>query len=208
MIKASHKKIWYSIISTYTKIGLKRCFAGRDHHIQCKISDKPILLISNHFCFWDGLIQLTQSRHIFKRRFYVMMLHSQLKLSPYLRKIGAFSVAKGSREIISSLDYSCSILENSSNMLLIFPQGRIESLYTHKFRFQKGLQYILDRKGESVQIIFNINLIDYGAGKRPFLTSYFGEYNSDKDLSLSSLEAEYNLFANECKIKQSQRWSI
>lgn len=96
----------------------------------------PLLVIGNHFCWWDGFIQQRLNKTFFHRTQYVMMLEEQLRRNPVLSRCGAFSVRKNSRDAVRSLDYAASLLNDPANMLIFFPQGRIESIHKDSVGFR------------------------------------------------------------------------
>jgi len=55
---------------------------------------KSILLLANHFSFWDGLILHCISDGLFKKNFYVMINEATAYKIHYLRYGGAFSINK------------------------------------------------------------------------------------------------------------------
>jgi 1-acyl-sn-glycerol-3-phosphate acyltransferase len=202
MIKSSHSLWGRLFFNNYARIKLNKQF--QNIHFVGSIEDNglPTLIISNHFSWWDGFIQIMLNKKILQRQFHVMMLEEQLRKFMLLTKYGAFSVQKNSRSIIESLNYSIDLLNDSKNLLLLFPQGEIQSLYTDEFKFETGLQYILSNKKTDIQLIFNINLIDYFSDKRPSLTIYFKKYELTKSDKLQDIEADFNHFAQACKIQQ------
>ncbi len=73
------------------------------------------------------------------------MLEEQLRKHMYLNKAGGFSVRKGSRSIVESLGYTAELLNDKNNLVLMFPQGRIESMHKQDFVFEKGIEYVLKK---------------------------------------------------------------
>lgn len=201
MIKARHTTAGRLFFDFYSKRGLKRTFRQVNFIGNFTDEGTPIMVIANHFSWWDGFIQLQLNKKYFGRRFHVMMLEEQLRKFMILNKTGAFSVKHGSRSVIESLKYSAEIASHNKNMLLLFPQGKIESVYTPYFRFEKGLDYILKHAKPGFQLVFNINLIDFFSEKKPTLNVYFKKYQNP-DNSLVAIEAAFNTFANECKSLQ------
>ncbi len=202
MIKANHKRIWVAFFDLYSNIRLKMHFRSIRYVGQHEERYLPVLLISNHFSWWDGFIQLRLNRRFFKRKYYVMMEEEQLKKHMFLSKGGTFSIEKGTRQTLESLKYSVDILKDKNNMLLIFPQGKIQSMYTKHFHFQSGLEYILRKTPDEIQLIFNINLIDYHSYKKPELTAYFAEHRVESEICRENIEKAFNRYAASCIEKQ------
>jgi len=204
MIKANHSYFGEIFFKYYSRIKLKNHFHAIRFVGEIEDLGQPILVISNHFSWWDGFIQLQLNNHLFKRKFHVMMLEEQLKKFKILNKGGAFSVQKNSRDIINSLNYSVDLLSDKNNLLLLFPQGEIQSLYTDNFVFGNGLNYLLKNKKTDIQLIFNINLVDYFSDSKPTLTIYFKEYIYNCNTNLQEIESEFNNFAVDCKSNQNE----
>lgn len=165
---------------------------------------RPLLLVSNHFSFWDGFNQIMLNRRTFKRKMNIMMLHEQLSKRKFLRYTGAFSLDKGNRGVIAGLRHSVDLLKDRNNMLLIFPQGEIQSLYTRNFVFERGLEFIV-ANSPGTQIIFNVNLLNFFSDRKPTLTMYLKEYIPQKEEKIAHLEQEFNIFAVECFNSESPR---
>lgn len=202
MIKANHSYLGEMFFKYYSKIKLDKHFHNIRFVGDIEDLDQAVLVISNHFSWWDGFIQLQLNNRFFKRKFHVMMLEEQLNKFMILNKGGAFSVQKNSREIINSLNYSVEILSDKKNLLLMFPQGEIQSIYTDNFIFGNGLNYLLKNKKVDIQLIFNINLVDYFSESKPTLSIYFKTFTISSNTDLMQIEAAFNKFANLCKTQQ------
>lgn len=135
MIKANKTYLGVLFFDLYAKIQLKRYFRRITVIGSFEDSGKPILLISNHFSWWDGFIQLWLNKRVFKRKLYVMMLEEQLRKFMILNQGGAFSIRKNSRDIVESLEYTTGLLKYKENVLLIFPQGEIQTTIYTRFCF-------------------------------------------------------------------------
>lgn len=202
MIQAQHT-IWGEWIGRYySGYKLEKAFRPIRLIGEYAPAEGSILLIANHFSWWDGFIQYRLNRQVFQKKFHVMMQEQQLIHHKILCRGGAFSIRKGSREIMESLRYSAGLLEDTNNLLLLFPQGRIQSIHTAEFRFQKGMEYLLKHASGQVQLVFNVNLIDYFSEKRPSLSVYYRKYEPAGSFILPVLENAYNEYAWECKQRQ------
>ncbi|MBN2522035.1 MAG: lysophospholipid acyltransferase family protein [Bacteroidales bacterium] len=202
--RAKHHPILYTFFKLYTLWKIKRNFNSivitGDHNNK----DLPVLLISNHISWWDGFWAMYLNMKIFRRRFYFMMTEEQLKKYMFFNKTGGYSVKKGSKSVVESLDYTADLLSNGDNLVLIFPQGEINSLYARNFRFEKGLEYVLKKIRSKVHIIFTVNLPDYFSCTKPTVFMYFREYSGDS-LFAPDIEKEYNLFYESCLVKNYQK---
>src|SRR4029078_9939760 len=96
-----------------------------------------ILILSNHFSWWDAFFMVYLNIRLFKKRYHVMMLEEQLKKFRFFSHGGVYSVKKKSRDMIESLDFTCHLLENKKNLVQLFPQGDIQSQHVKYITFQK-----------------------------------------------------------------------
>ena len=206
MIRAKHNKYWVIFSNYYTKILIGFFFSRVKFIGQYEEKGLPILMISNHFSFYDGFIQILLNLKVFKRRFNFMMLEKELRKNMVLTKIGASSISKGKRSSIASLNYAVEMLQNKENLFLFFPQGKIKSVYTREFTFEKGmLSYILENAKNDFQLIYNINLINYGTKLRPDIYTYYETQTIDADTNAEDVEREFNRFAESCFTKLGVR---
>lgn len=191
--KATHHPVIYPFFQLYTRWKIWRNFHGviitGDYHEK----DLPILLITNHISWWDGFWADYLNMKLFHRKFYFMMLEEQLLKHMFFNKTGGYSVRKGSKSIIETLDYTAGLLTDRRNLVLMFPQGKIESIHNQTFRFEKGIEHVLKKVQNKIQIIFLVNLIEYFASPKPGLLMYFREYN-ESDHSSENLQKEFNSF--------------
>nr|WP_319269082.1 1-acyl-sn-glycerol-3-phosphate acyltransferase [uncultured Draconibacterium sp.] len=169
------------------------------------IQDKslPILLICNHVSWWDGIWTLYTNQQLFKRKYHFMMLEEELRKNWFFQYTGGFSITKQSKSIFETFDYTAKLLSDAQNLVLLFPQGNIKSIYQNQFEFEKGIEKILQRTKNEIQIIFQANLIDYFADAKPnaffFLQQYTGAYE------LKKLETAYNIFYKQCMEAQAKK---
>ncbi|HEX2935422.1 MAG TPA: lysophospholipid acyltransferase family protein [Bacteroidales bacterium] len=203
ILKARHHVFIYPFFMRYAVFITKRYF--RKVNVIGNIDDKglPILIIANHISWWDGFWIAYLNETLFLRKFHFMMLEEQLRKYWFFNYAGGFSVRKGSRTVVETLRYTSELLQNSGNLVLVFPQGEIQSMHDQHFVFEKGIERVIPNR-HSVQVIMVANLVDYFSQKKPSLTMYLEEYtNSVSDHH--ALEARYNAFYKECVTNQSLR---
>ncbi len=162
--------------------------------------DRATLLLMNHFSFNDGAIMHRLCRTILKKQFKVMVVEAQLKAFIVLKYIGCFSVNKKSRNVIESLNYAASILNNPANMLGIFPQGEVFSSHLNTIHFEKGLEKIVTKTEKPFRVIFAAALLDYLDNFKPHARVYLKEYTGAANLK--EMETAYNEFYKESKKQQ------
>jgi hypothetical protein len=203
MIRARHTWIGDLRAKYYTKILLGFFFKRLNYEGEYEEKELPILMISNHFSFYDGWIQILLNLKIFKRKYHFMMLEEELRKNMHLTNVGACSIDKGKRSSLESLAYAVDILKDKRNLFLFFPQGKIESMYTQDFVFEKGLlSYILKKSKNDFQLVFNVNLINYGAKLKPDIFVYYETQHINSETTAEDVEIAFNRFAKACYTKQ------
>ncbi|MFW5706793.1 MAG: lysophospholipid acyltransferase family protein [Bacteroidota bacterium] len=194
MIEAKHSRWFNSLFDLYLYYAFKRHFSKIE--IVGEVEDRglPILIIANHISWWDGFWLKHLNKKLFRRQLFVMMLEEQLRKNMFLRKLGAFSIRKGSRDMGNSLAYAANILKDPSHVLFLFPQGEIQSQYEFPLKFQNGWGRILARQQSPIQIVMVAHLLDYLSANKPKLTQYIYSPEQTSGFSCPDLEKTYNDF--------------
>jgi 1-acyl-sn-glycerol-3-phosphate acyltransferase len=209
MIPARHTWFHLRFFRLYTSRRIRRNFSEVIVHGEVPdVSGKPLLVVGNHFSWWDGFFILWLNARYFHKKFHVMMLEDQLRRNMILNKTGAFSIQPGSRKALESLAYANTILKtgclasgdkNSQQpLVLMYPQGRIQSMHSHEARFEKGIELIARDLENRIHILFVIALVDYFSNQKPQLHFYMQGYPFDRPLDAADLEKSYNRFLDEC----------
>lgn len=193
MIRAKHHFFIYPFFQWFTLFLLKRKF-HRIKIIGAFIDEsKPILVIANHISWWDGFWLEYINLKMLHRKFHFMMLEEQLRKHWYFNYTGGYSVKKNSKSIMETLNYTSELLNVTSNMVFIFPQGKINSMHNHQIQFERGVDRIIKNCSREVQILFVANFIEYLSNSKPSLYMYIK--SADKSIpDFQLLENEYNAF--------------
>ncbi len=201
MIKNKFYKLSDFFWKYFFRIILKMNFHAFNVHISFSVKEeKSILIIGNHFSWWDGFFLYHFNEKFLKKRFNVMMLEEELSKRRFLTTAGAFSIRKNSREVLKTINYSVEILHNPNNLLLMFPQGKIESMHKIEIKFERGVYKILEKSINPIQIIFSIVIIDYLSNRKPTVNVYLKEFDLKKN-EITDLENAYNEWYKEVKEK-------
>lgn len=194
MIKARHKAFWVHFFNTYTRLMLKKHFA--DVEINGYIDDygKAVLLIGNHVSWWDGFWSLYVNNKRWKKRFHIMMLEEELTQRMFLNKAGAYSIKKGTRDVLESLHYTTMLLNNPENIVVMFPQGQIRSMHEYPVMFEKGVWHVIKKLNQEIKVVFQISLTDYFSSVKPYLRVYLKEVPQEDIGSRGELEQVFNAF--------------
>lgn len=201
MIYARHKRLHTAFFRFYSRYLMRNNFRSVRFVDDPGPTDKPVLIIGNHFSWYDGFFMNYYNNEVLKKKFHVMMLEEQLQGRMFLNKSGAFSINPGTRDIIESLTYSAEILNDPGNLLLMYPTGEIQSSYISSFRFMKGLDKILS--GNNAEIRFYACMIDYFSERKPAAWIYF-HVTDGKHRSTPELEKDYNEFYLSCIFRQNE----
>lgn len=164
-----------------------------------EISDKnlPVLVLSNHVSWWDGFWGMYLNVKVLHRRFHFMMLEKQLQKYWFFNYTGGFSINRKSKSMLESLNYTAGLLRNNKNMVLMYPQGEIQSMHNRNFVFGKGLERILKNGEPNIQIVFMACLTDYFSYPKPSVYLYISEYK-DSGFQPELIQSGYNTFYKRC----------
>jgi 1-acyl-sn-glycerol-3-phosphate acyltransferase len=203
MIKAKHSKLYIGFykyfFGTLQKIFFRKMSIVENDHVP---ANQSVLLLPNHFSWWDGYWVCWVSHYAFKRRFHVMMLEEQLSKRMFINRAGIFSIKPNSRESLESLNYAAEILRDPKNTVVIFPTGVLLSQHQKNMHFQKGINLIMKGKSEHFAVVLSVFLVDYFGFVRPevriYLKNYLGERTSE------AIEKAYSDFYQECVTKQTE----
>jgi 1-acyl-sn-glycerol-3-phosphate acyltransferase len=207
ILKARHNTLVNNFFKLYTHLKLSRCF----HKVEIvgEIEDRgiPILLLMNHISWWDGFWAFYLNMKRFGRQFHFMMMEEQLRKYFFFNKAGGYSVNKQSKSIIESLNYTAGLLGNPKNLVLLFPQGKIQSLYTYPFQFEQGVEFILKKINCEIQLIFVVNLVDYFSKPKPSLYMYISEHKP-VIADAATIQDGYNTYYSFCLQQQTVKAEV
>ena len=192
MLEAKHHFFFYPFFQHYSSWKIGRNF----HEVKVigTFDDQqlPILLLANHVSWWDGFWIMNLDMKVLKRKFHFMMLEEQLRKHWYFRLSGGYSVRKNSKSVLESLQYTVDLLQDSQNMVLMFPQGRITSHYQYPIDFEKGLERVMQKCKNPIQIVFLVNLPEYFVNPKPTLFMHIQSYLGRR--SFEDIQTAYNEF--------------
>jgi len=172
MIRPKNNPLIYWFLRNYVKWRVGRQFQRLLFNTIEIDKSRSILLIANHYSFWDSLILFCVGDKIFGKKFHVMVLEETLRKEPFLKYGGAFSVKKNTEDVLLSLDYAAKLLNDPNNLVLIFPQGQLSPNFTSHIKFEKGVQRIIDKAQGKFQLVFAAAFIQYFKHFKPTATVY------------------------------------
>jgi hypothetical protein len=159
--------------------------------------DHSYLLMCNHFSFWDGFWGGYLSIHgIHKKQhmkgFYIMVLEKQVKQNNWIRYLGCFSIAPGSTSVNESLNYAAEILNKPGNLLLVFPQGKLESNHVRHIQMKRGITEIIPKIKGNCQLLWSSNLIEYFESIKPSVYFHMLDCDTNKEFDFDTLHEKVN----------------
>ncbi|MEO9476464.1 MAG: 1-acyl-sn-glycerol-3-phosphate acyltransferase [Cyclobacteriaceae bacterium] len=151
------------------------------------LPDHSVLLLQNHFSWWDGFFGSYLAYQYLNKSYHVMVQEDQLKRHWYFKYKGAFSIKKQSREIQKSIHYAANLLEDAANMVLVFPQGRLQSMHTDKIEIQKGTLRLIESIKGNCQVIYNAVSVEYLESFKPTVTFNLLDCGTAQDIQTGEL---------------------
>lgn len=170
-------------------------------------SDCSYLLMCNHLGFWDGFWSLYLVYNAFHKKqnlngFNIMILKKQLQKNPWLRYFGCFSIVPNSKSSAESLAFAAEILNKPGNILIMFPQGNLESIYVREIVVKDGINEILKQVKGKCQLIWSSNLIEYFESLKPSVYFKMLDCGTNTDFNFENLKADINTHHQQAIQKQ------
>lgn len=163
---------------------------------------RSVLLLANHFSWWDGFLMYYLNHHFIGKRFHVMVIEETAKKVEFFKYMGAFSVKKGSREVLQSLNFAAELLQEPGNLVLIFPQGKLHSNFTDEVHFEKGLSHILKNAGDNYQTVLSATFVENFEHKKPVANVYLKAIDGGE--SITDLQTAYTQHYMNAQKQQTQ----
>lgn len=169
------------------------------------------VLMCNHFSFLDGFLAAylfgkTLLKNGDMKRLYIMSVKKQMEKNWWLKYMGSFSVDPGKRSIQESFEYAAEILAEPGNLLLFFPQGRLESCHIRHIKFETGISEIIPKIKGNTQLLWSSNLIEYFESIKPSVYFNMVDCGTNHDFDFDTLQQKVNQFHQEA-IKRNIRYT-
>ena len=193
MINTRHHWFLFSFFEWYARIRI-RCHFRSVHMIgELPNAHRPLLVIANHFSWWDGFFISWLNRRKFHKKFHLMMLEEQLNKNWFFRYTGVFPIRKNSKSALRSLDYATELLRSPENMVVFFPQGKFESMYEQPLHFEKGLEWLIKNLKNEIRMVFVANQTEYFDSPAPRLFMHYKTYDY-RGKRYREIEKDYQTF--------------
>ncbi|QJD97078.1 glycerol acyltransferase [Mucilaginibacter robiniae] len=203
MIRPKENKLIHWFFHHYIRFILKRNFQKFNFN-QAEVNpEKSILLIANHFGWWDGFLLYWLNYKLFKKKFHIMILEDTVREVFFLKYMGAFSITKHSRQMMESLAYAGELLQDPQNLVLIFPQGQLYSNFVDDVKFEKGLLRVVKQAAGRFQYVFAATFIEYHQHKKPTINVYV-KSDVQNPVHIDELQALYQQHYHSAKLLQTQ----
>lgn len=167
MIPARRVKLLSNWFALYMRYRMRKAFKTIQVTPFTPKEGHSILLLCNHFSWWDGFFANYLAYWVLKRDLYIMMQHDHLEKRMLFNLFGGFSIERGTREMIKSLWYAADLLNEPENLVVVFPQGELISNHTTGISIEKGIERLVNHIKGPCQIVYSCTLIDYFESLKP-----------------------------------------
>ncbi len=170
MIEAKHNEFFRKIFNVYIDWQLKKYFNNfyLIDELNIEAKDDSLLVLPNHFSWWDGFFVDLIYRKLFSDyKLYMMVLEETIKKFWFFNHIGAFTInPKNPKDINKSFNYAAKLLKGTKNFVVIFPQGELHA-YSTKVNLKKGvIDLIINGNCESNLLMLAMKIL-YLNEKKP-----------------------------------------
>ncbi|MEJ7557640.1 MAG: 1-acyl-sn-glycerol-3-phosphate acyltransferase [Pedobacter sp.] len=181
---------------------ISRGFGGYTFNSPEIKDDEAILLLANHFSWWDGLLMFHLNKRFFKKDFHVLISEEDYLKHSFLKYMGAFAAERKGKDTLDTLTHAGNLLDNPANLVLIFPQGKIYSSHISSVSFEKGIMQVINASKKKFQIVFSATLMDHSK-RKPFLRTALKAWEGEEYVSLQLLKSEYNKHYHQVVLHQN-----
>ncbi len=151
-----------------------------------------VLLLCNHFSWWDGFFAGHLSQTYLHRDFHIMMQEDHLQKRMFFNRVGGFSINRKSKQVVESLQYAAKLLGNPDNLVTVFPQGALESNHTDEINIERGIDYIVKKIKGDCQIIYYSAFIEYFESLKPSVYFRFLDCGTNHEFDYETVKAMIN----------------
>jgi len=139
------------------------------------VREAPVLVVSNHTSWWDPLVILHASQHLFDADGHALMDAKNLRKLPFFALVGAFGVdldkpADGA----AAIKYAARLLDRPGRLVWVFPQGRERPITERPLGFRPGAAEIarVARRARALPVALRY---EFSGEERPELYISIGE---------------------------------
>lgn len=167
-MKTSRRKDFASyLFHRYVRWWMHRRFKSVEVMPFKPMEGHSVFFLINHFSWWDGFFGNYLAEFHLKRKFHILMQHDHFKKHFYFNYIGAYPLKKSSRDMVETLRYTAELLSDPENMVVIFPQGELQSNHITHIHVEKGIDRVIKQIKGPCQVVYCCVLIDYFESLKP-----------------------------------------
>ena len=202
MVKNKDNWLKSGFFSRYISRSVKRHYHKIDFDLVETDPQKAILLIANHYSWWDGFLLFYLNKLLFKKKFHIMILEETIIKHGFLKYVGSFSVSKTSRSMLETLKYAGNLLDDPENLLVIFPQGKLYSNFVDEVKFEKGLERIINYSSQNFDYVFAASFTEGFSEPKPAVFIYLKKQSAANFAGLTAVQSAYQKHYRQSKSVQ------
>lgn len=192
MITHKRSAIAQKLFHWYVKYRVHKAFNVMQYNAIDIKPNHSVLLLCNHFSWWDGFWAGWLTMRHMHRDFHILMQEDHLESRKWLRYMGGFSINKHSKQVINSLNYSAGLLGNPNNLVTVFPQGALMSNHSGDIHIERGIGHIIKKIEGNCQIIYYSAFIEYFESLKPSIYFHLLDCGTNHDFDFDQLKAAIN----------------
>ena len=192
MIPQRRNAFVHKLFMPYLAYRLRKAFNILKHDEVEIMPGHSILLLCNHFSWWDGFWAGQLTHTYLHRDFYIMMQEDHIKKRMFFNLLGGFSINRESKEVVKSLQYAADLLGDPKNLVTVFPQGALVSNHSDEINIERGIDYIVKKIRGDCQIIYYSAFVEYFESLKPSVYFHFLNCGTNHDFDYERVKAEIN----------------
>ena len=192
MIPQRSNRLIKKLFAPYLAYRLRKAFKLLKHDDVEVLPSHSILLLCNHFSWWDGFFAGHLTHNYLKRDFFIMMQEDHLQKRMFFNRLGGFSINRKSKEVVESLQYAAKLLDNPNNLVAVFPQGALESNHIDEINIERGIDYIVKKIKCDCQIIYYSAFVEYFESLKPSVYFRFLNCGTNGNFDFEKLKTAIN----------------
>src|ERR1700744_1502481 len=204
MIYPQNNRLIYGFFQRYIPWIIRRNFKAVNFNPIETDQSKSVLLLANHFSWWDAFLLYFVFTKLTGKKLHVMVLEDTMKKQGFFKFIGAFSVDKTPHEVPKSLSYAAQLLNDPQNLVLIFPQGKLCSNFVNEVRFEKGIMKIMDQAAGKFQLIYAAAFVENFQYKKPTVNVYLSIPVNCTFENMEALTQSYQQHYKQARLLQTK----
>ena len=123
-------------------------------------------------------------------------------MNPWLKYFGCFSVAPGTPSVNESLSHAAELLSTPGNVVLMYPQGNLESNHVRDIVMKEGINDIVQQVKGDCQLLWSSNLIEYFESLKPSVYFHMLDCGTNHKFDFAKLVTQINAHHKEAVQKQ------